>query len=82
MRKEIEVDAVIEIENPKEMHIAFQDIVNNGYVSHETYGQNLLVAETENGVIGVQSSNPTLIFGLIVNIHNIKRQELIKQMEA
>ena len=81
MKKELVVDALIELESPSDMHTAFQDIKDNGYISHETYGQNLLVAETENGIIGVQAANPTYIFGLIVNIHNIKRQEILKRFE-
>lgn len=79
---EIEVDAVIDLNSPDDMHVAFSDIVANEYISHETKGQNLVLVTTKNGVIGVQADNPTLIFGLIVNIHNIKRKALLEEIDG
>ena len=82
MSKQVtEVDAIVELKDPSDIHVVFKDITNNGYVSHESQGQNVLIVNTENGVIGVQSENPTFIFGLIVNIHNIKREEILKRMD-
>lgn len=78
MENELVVDAIMEMESPKDIHWVMENVRNNGYVSHETKFQDLLVVTTENGTIAVKSKNPTFIFGLIVNLSKEKHKELFE----
>ena len=69
---ELEVDGVIEITGSEYIQWAFQNCIDNGYISHEIKFKDLLLVTTEKGLLAVKSKNYTFLLGLIVKLHHHK----------
>lgn len=74
MENEIEVDAVMEMKKPSDIHWVMDNVKNNVLVSYETKFQDLMIVTTENGVIAVKSKNPTFMVGLLANLSALKHK--------
>ena len=77
IENQIEVDAIFDIKEPRDIREAVEDIDLNGYQSHKILYRDLILVETTNGTIAVRMSNPTYGYGILVGLARIKHKELI-----